>query len=337
MTWHAGNGTASANSIRQEMALFLGGFLLILLALLPPVAAAASIAIMANAQDETHAELVENLKTALSRAPNNRFNIRSIPLSPPENTALEDQNIPRSDLIVTIGTAAAQKIAQLKASAQTPVLSILVPKVNIDDIIREKPAAANGGQQHSAIYLDQPLPRQLELVRLALPEYAEIGALFGPTSRTLLPELENAAANKKLHLRERTVRKGDTLATTLSELLTDSDALLAVPDPLIFNRYTVQNVLLTTYRQKIPVIGFSLAYVKAGALMAVYSSPAQIAQQTAETILLAASRNWQLPPPQYPHYFNIAVNRQVARSLGLAIPDEVTLQRQLRQAEDSSL
>ncbi|MFZ5594363.1 MAG: ABC transporter substrate-binding protein [Pseudomonadota bacterium] len=336
MVWHTGNGIASANLIRQEIALFLGGCLLILLALLPPVAAAANILIVANVQDEAHAELIENLRTALSRDSNNRFNVRTIPLSSLENATQEEQNIPRGDLIVTIGTVAAQKIAQLKVSAQTPVLSILVPKANIDDIIRGRSGAANSGQQHSAVYLDQPLPRQLELVRLALPGYDEIGALFGPTSRMLLPELENAAANKKLRLRERIVRKSDTLATALTELLTESNVLLAVPDPLIFNPYTVQNVLLTTYRQKIPVIGFSLAYAKAGALMAVYSSPAQIAQQTAEIIILAAARNWQLPPPQYPRYFNIAVNRQVARSLGLEIPDESSLQRRLRQAEDGS-
>lgn len=337
MEYRTGNGSAFVNSLRREMAIFLAGLLLILLAILPPVAAAADIVIVANARDAAHVELIENLKTALSRDPFNRFDITTVPLSSLENTAQEEQNIPRSDLIVIIGTAAAQKIAQLKVSAQaqTPVLSILVPKIGFDDIIREGLVSANSEQQ-SAIYLDQPLSRQLELVRLALPEYAKIGALLGPTSRVLLPELENTAAKKKLRLRERTVRKGDALATSLTELMTESDALLAVPDPLIFNRYTVQNVLLTTYRQKIPVIGFSLAYVKAGALMAVYSSPAQIGQQTAETIILAAAKNWRLPPPQYPRYFNITVNRQVARSLGLEIPDENILRRQLRQSEEGA-
>jgi hypothetical protein len=54
------------------------------------------------------------------------------------------------------------------------------------------------------------------------------------------------------------------------------DALLAVPDPLVFNSQTAANILAAAYRRRIPLIGFSPAYTRAGALVSLYSTPDQI-------------------------------------------------------------
>ncbi|MDO9189477.1 MAG: ABC transporter substrate binding protein, partial [Sulfurimicrobium sp.] len=119
-------------------------------------------------------------------------------------------------------------------------------------------------------------------------------------------------------------------------VLADSDVLLAVPDPLVFNKGTVQSLLLTTYRYQDPVIGFSHAYVKAGALASVHTMPEQVGRQAADVILRTlGSRPAWLPPPENPKYFSVSVNYQVARSLGLSIGDETVLLQKLKRASES--
>ena len=56
------------------------------------------------------------------------------------------------------------------------------------------------------------------------------------------------------------------LYPTLQRVLADPAVLVAVPDATLFNNRTISNILLTAYHQRSPVVGFSPACVKAGAL-----------------------------------------------------------------------
>lgn len=323
------------NGVFWKPHLLLG---LLLLIMSPAIATAANITIVANPQEDSHAELIEGVKAALARHPGNGFNINVVPLASLDNNSIRERDFLDADLIVTVGTTAAQQAGQLSipAIAKTPLLHALIPKINFDSITQRRRTEANPARDLSAIYLDQPLPRQFDLLRLALPQYKRLGVVLGPSSQTLLPDMENAAEKEGLRLYSRTARNESSLIATLNDVLVESDMILAIPDPLIFNRYTVQNLLLTTYRQKTPVIGFSQAYVRAGALMAVYSTPTQIGQQVAEVLRLAAAKSWKLPAPQYPHNYTITINHQVARSLGLRLPNENDLQFRLQQADGPS-
>jgi ABC-type uncharacterized transport system substrate-binding protein len=107
--------------------------------------------------------------------------------------------------------------------------------------------------------------------------------------------------------------------------------LLALPDPVVFNSQTAANILTAAYRRQVPLTGFSPAYVKAGALLALYSTPAQVGTRGGE-LLRQAMTGRPLLPPQSPREFVVAVNQNVARSLGLAL-DESQLGEQLRQKD----
>jgi putative ABC transport system substrate-binding protein len=55
-----------------------------------------------------------------------------------------------------------------------------------------------------------------------------------------------------------------------------------------------------------------------------YTTPAQIARQTADLI---NNMGTTLPPPVPPSQFAITINSNVAEALGLSIPDEATIRR----------
>ena len=135
-----------------------------------------------------------------------------------------------------------------------------------------------------AIYIDQPLDRILRLTRLALPELRTIGVLRSRSSNTNQQSLKTLATRNGMAVHLQQVTDKDNLVFGLTNVLQQSDALLSLPNPEIYSRHTVQNILLTAYHYRKPVIGYSHAFVKAGALFAVYSTLPQLARQAAETI-----------------------------------------------------
>lgn len=293
---------------------------------LPHQAAALdAVTVVLSEEGGAHAEVAEKLRSALAHT---TVPIRVVPL---QSLKAGEMIKPGSSVIVAVGTGAMQALAQ---QHDVPVMNVLVPRQAFEKIARQD--GRNSDHRHfSAIYLDQPFSRQLNLIRLMLPEHKRVGVLLGPDSAALAPGLRAAARQLGIRLMIEKCSGESELFPALHRLLNDSDVLLAVPDSEIYNRNTIQGILLTTYRHKVPLIGFSPAYVKAGALAAAYSTPAQIGRQTADMLQqLEAGR--QLPPPQSPRYFSVGINAQVARSLGLVI-DEATLNDKLKSIQEPEL
>ncbi len=190
----------------------------------------------------------------------------------------------------------------------------------------------SGTRRISAIYLDQPLFRQLDLIRQALPKSSRLGIVLGPESARDAERLQILSEARGLTLTVERAQRDTALYPALQRALADTDVLLALPDPYVSNPETAQNVLLTSFRQRVPVIGFSAAYVRAGALAAVFSSPAQIGTEAGE-IARQVYRGQVLGAAKYPRYFSVTINRQVANSLNLSLEDETTLRERLQKLE----
>jgi ABC-type uncharacterized transport system substrate-binding protein len=224
------------------------------------------------------------------------------------------------NLTVAIGTKALE--AALSRPAR-PVLSLLVPRSTYERL-------ASGQHQVSALYLDQPLTRQLRLLGLALPGLKKAGAALGPASRGLQAELQSAANASGIQVNSAVIDQGSDLYAALTELAEDSQAFLLLPDPVVVQRGALQNFFLHTYRLKKPVLAYSAPLVKSGALLGLWATPAQLGGEAAGWI----SESWSggafhLGAPRYPKRFTIGINRTVARSLEIDLPSEEALGRRL--------
>lgn len=242
---------------------------------------------------------------------------------------------PAPDLIVTVGAAALDGTLDELARRNTawkevPVLATLLPQAVFDARLAAGPVVR---RPLSAVVLDQPLGRMLALIRRALPDHRHVGILPGPQTRPLMRALEREAAGQGLRLVVAPeIGLPEEIYPALKAVLGDADVILALPEPLVYHGGTLQNILLTTYRARTPLVAFSSAYVKAGAVLALYSTPAQVARRAAEMV-----RDWQagggLPAPQAPREFSVAVNAKVAASLGLSIDDAAAIVADLRRRE----
>jgi putative ABC transport system substrate-binding protein len=231
-------------------------------------------------------------------------------------------------LIVTVGTSAFQAAAS--TDLRTPILAVLLPRSAYERIVEQ--AGRRATRPLSAVFLDQPVARQLDLIRVALPEKRRIGIVFGPESQSLAAALQSAAQERELRLSTSRVGSAEDIFPALQRIVGDAELLLAEPDPLVYNSATIQNILLTSYRAQIPLIGFSPAYIRAGALLALFTTPSQVGTQAGE-ITRAWFSGKGLPPPQAPREFSVAVNPHVARSLGLRLDEPAAIGDKLRQME----
>jgi ABC-type uncharacterized transport system substrate-binding protein len=247
-------------------------------------------------------------------------------------TVLDTQNLPAKPLadnqalIVAVGMQALQQAISLKS--EQPILGVLIPQPAF-----EKIRSQTGNTNISAIFLDQPFSRQLRLLQKLLPETRTVGIPLGPTSRQWESALKKASKDYGLKAEFFLVEDAEGLTPALQSLLERTDVLLSVPDPAVHSRDTAHTTLLTSYRYRKAVIGYSQAYVTAGALAAPHSNPSHIARQAAEIAMNFPTAGSALPPSQAPQFFSISVNRQVARSLGIEIPDAKLLTQELTKEE----
>lgn len=232
-------------------------------------------------------------------------------------------------LLVVIGAEALQSV--LKAAPDKPILALLTRKHTIQQLTQEY---AHPGHI-SAIYLDQPLERQLNLVQHIIPKNTaqSVGVLLGPSSIEAKDKLVSLSKSKNMNINTVYVNKFENPVGVLDSLLDDVNVLLAIPDNRIFNPRTTRGMLLSAFHKQVPLIGYSKTYVNNGALVALYSSNKHIAHQAAKEIIRFLHTN-ELPAPKYPTDFAVAVNYQVARSLGITIESEAALQYSLYEMEN---
>ena len=290
-----------------------------MLAISSVVSAAPRVLIITQAFEGPHAETLAALRHALAGT--------EVELKVQLASAPSLQHEPAS-IVVTIGSEAAALAAASPSHTDTPILHTLLPASTV-------PAPTEGRARTIAIVLDQPATRLVTLLRLALPQTQTVALIAGPSSELAVDRVRAAAQDAGLKVRQSHIDNSDALFPALQHVLVEPAVLVTIPDAVVFNRYTVQNILLTTFRRRSPVLGFSAAYVRAGALLGLYSTPTQVGEDAADAVLdlIAGRPRPALSPPQR---FEVGVNNTVARALGLELPTAESLMRELRRVEASA-
>ncbi len=218
----------------------------------------------------------------------------------------------RASLLIGAGNTISQSLRSHYPSL--PLIGITTRAQSPDDV-------------YTQLLLQQPLCRQLSLIRALSGQLRRVSIISNGSHGEQLQRCNETAS---LDIRIIKPENHESLNHVLQQAL-QADALLAVPDKSIYNHTTVKNILLQSYRKRVPVIGFSRAFVRAGALAAVHSTASQIARQVVELVKQYKHKG-QLPAGiQQPEFFNVVVNRQVSDSLQLDIPDSDSLLRTLRK------
>ncbi|HWH89983.1 MAG TPA: ABC transporter substrate-binding protein [Pseudomonas sp.] len=181
----------------------------------------------------------------------------------------------------------------------------------------------------SLLWSDPPLSRQLQLIRRILPQARRVGVLFDAHGEFLLDELRLAARPLKLDIVSQ--RWDDTHDNrALQTVLKNSDVLLGLDDPDLYNSQTAKNLLLSSYSRQVALIGPNIAFVRAGSLASTYSDQSDWLA-ILDHLLDQPPSAW--PRTLYPARFKVSSNAQVARSLGIEPLNEASVASALAEGE----
>ncbi|XHF35187.1 ABC transporter substrate-binding protein [Pseudomonas chlororaphis] len=181
----------------------------------------------------------------------------------------------------------------------------------------------------SLLWADPPLSRQLQLIRRILPQAGRVGVLFDQHSEFLLKELQSAA--QPLNLQIVPQRWDNTHdSRPLQTVLKNSDVLLGLDDPDLYNPKTAKNLLLSSYSRQLALVGPNVAFVRAGSLASTYSDQNDWLAVLDE-LLDRPPATW--PHTLYPGRFKVSSNAQVARSLGIEPMNEASVAAELAEGE----
>lgn len=282
-----------------------------------------SVLLVLSHQSPAYLELAQALERHL---PEQHWQLQTLPLAQYNPSSVQ------ADLIVTVGTQAASQV--LHPALKWPVLSVLIPRQSFLTLSSLHNLDSRRQQRLlSAIYLEQPLDRQLRLASLIAPGIEQLGVVLGPSSHNQQSRLASVIASMGWQPALVRLKRSDNPIELIEPLARSSDALLVVPDRAEFNRSIAKWTLLLSYRNRIPLIGFSRRYVEAGATAALFSSPLSIAEDTALWLeRWRKSEGLRFPGADYPVHFDLQLNPQAAQKIGLSLPSVSAVRTALSEA-----
>ncbi|MGR4868904.1 ABC transporter substrate binding protein [Variovorax sp. LARHSF232] len=318
---------------------------LLLLGMSPGLAQAALTTRMTvlTADDRTaNAEFIQQLRD--TQAPGSRFDV--VRLSPdgappsaaaaaPAATADEEQaanagvrtrglrggtgngGSGNEALTVAVGPGAAR--SAIESEGREPLLLAMLSRLEYENL-KASPGLRRTDRRVGVLLRDPSMADQLALVEATLPQRRRLGVMATVESEPLLRELERAAGTG-WSLQVATAPDAKSIAIALRGVLANSDALMVLPDSIGDDQAATLAVLRAAAGAGVPVFGASEGMVRSGGLAAAVSTPSQLARQAhALGQKLAAGPAGVMVEAARPA--SVRVNVNVARGLGLRLPDE---------------
>jgi len=294
---------------------WLKGFTLgILLLSLPCMAASAQVTgqiIIVKSSDNSYFD--ETIATLVNHVdPASRIKLVMAQELGNESIDLQPQN-----LLVALGRSAVETINRLTTRANSINAYLTLEQYNSLDI-----------DHQVTVLLDQPMHRYLAFSKLMLG-VDSIGVI--DDSEIELKARTAITLNEfDLTLNQYRLDPENKLLPVLRELLQHSDSLLMLPRESIYNRDTVKGVLLASYRSRKPVVSYSPAHVRSGAVASIYSSPIDIGRHLAMLINQALKQEPGTGTPfHFARFYSITTNSRIATALGIKLPAEQNLRATL--------
>ena len=220
--------------------------------------------------------------------------------------------------VVAIGSKAA---VQLKKQVKAPVLLTYCMVAGPAKLGLEKAPSIPG------ISTDVPLESQFSLIAEALPKVRTVGMFYNAQTKEGKSLLKKVQASLPGGWQLKAVAVDDKQAYNSTSEAIDAlfeshiDIVWTQPDSSIYTRATVRTLLLTALRKEVPVFGFSLGLVKAGALIGTVIDPETQGWDVAElTVNLMNQSDTSRSETTQGGKFEVALNMVVAERLNVSLP-----------------
>ena len=222
------------------------------------------------------------------------------------------------DLILTFGSLATRAAQAIK---KKPVIFTMVLAPVDSGFVKSMELPGNN---FTGVSMDISLQVQFKTIKSILPGAKRIGVIYADESAEIVTEAKKVAKMMGLSLVTEAIASEKEIPKALKNIRSKIDLLWSIPDSIVFTPHSTRFILLFTLREKLPFMGISPSFVKAGALFSLYNESYDMGRQTGEIVLevLRGRRPFKIPVMS-PRKNNLIINSQVAEIIGIKIPQKI--------------
>jgi ABC-type uncharacterized transport system substrate-binding protein len=234
--------------------------------------------------------------------------------------ALAAELIARKVEIIVCGGSQATRAA-LQQTKTIPIVTLSSNPVAVGFVA----SLANPGGNVTGVSLLAPevAGKRLQLLKQLIPSVARVAVLWNPDDPTVhlsVEETQAAAATLALTLQILETRNADAIYTAVLAALNErAEAVVLMPTPLFDGR--AEQIAHLAIQKRLPTLYFSKEAVKVGILMSYGPDIVATIRRQAYFVdrILKGAKPGDLPVEE-PTKFELALNLNTAKTLGLAIP-----------------
>ena len=165
-------------------------------------------------------------------------------------------------VMVTAGSRSTRLAKSLEMNIPIVFSSVLSPVTSGLVASYEYP-----GELLTGASLDIDVNIQLERFKRLVPETKKIGVLYSECTSYMVQQSLDWASKHSLEIVSFEVKSPKDVPTGIDSLTRSCDGLWAIPDELIYTPQSTKFILLESFRNMIPIMGFSPSFVQSGALL----------------------------------------------------------------------
>ncbi len=232
---------------------------------------------------------------------------------------VQNKEYATADVRGRLAAVVAREDAQVVVALGMDVLSEalrLPPDVNVVYGLVAVPPKS-GRVNQTGVFMSPPVNEYVTLVRRHLPGLNKISVVGSPDMLKSLLGAESA------HVGVYPVTNSSELVSAVNRLA-NTRALVLLPDATLLTSQVMSSLYLFSFRSNIPLLGISEANVKQGSLFALVFDAKTVSRQIGEKVqaLLDGANATELPASP-PRKFNLFINDNTARKMGIDIPEEM--------------
>lgn len=216
-------------------------------------------------------------------------------------------------VIFALGSVATE--AAVRTVPDLPIVSCLV--LRSDSFMRAKNA--------TGVALEFPIETQLTWIKTMLPDAQTVGVIYNPTeNKKRVEEAGRIARRLGLRLEAFEVHTPQDIPSALAALAKRVDVFWGLPDSLTLSSQMAKHILLFAFRNSIPFVGPSDAWVRAGALYALEWDYRDLGMQCGDKALqVLKGKDPRELAPTTPKKVLYSINQKTADQLKIELPDEL--------------
>jgi ABC-type uncharacterized transport system substrate-binding protein len=265
---------------------------------------ASTVHIITSEESDVYHQAASALQTRIREAlPSLKLIVHSI-------DEFDDNSLMQDDLIVSIGNQGIVSLHQLNN------------KYPIIYSFSDQQALPKQDGNWAATVTSQPIARMANVIAPLLSEQYKKQIIISYTDNNSRVENEADKLKNNPNIIPIMIRHGDKPAKDIEDKLFNAGALIAVNDDYIWQGENARWMLYQAYRYRVPVVGYSKKFLKAGALVSVYSTLEQITEKTLQTIKMWTQTGQLERKGMIYSNFNIEFNKNIARALNMDVPHD---------------